>query len=144
MRLFLAGLVVALVACSDGKGITGVEGELAVERAAWNARGLEDYDLDLRHWSAWFPPVTVRIEVRDGLVTSARDRETDAVLPLVGRNAWTVDSVFEVAAGYAAQPGFNVALLFHPTLRYPMAVYVDNPAWADEEQYYEIVRLVAR
>lgn len=145
MRAFLMGFVVALVACSDGSGLAGVGDKLATERAAWNARALVSYDFDLRYGGAWFPPTTIRIEVRDGIATSARDLATDAALPLgVGRHSWTVDSLFETAEHFAAQSGFDVALQFHPTLRYPTSLYIDNPGWADEEQSFEIVRLVAR
>ena len=145
MRGLLVGFMVVLVACSDGTGVTGARGELAAARAAWSARALESYDFDLRYGGAWFPPITVRIEVRDGLATTARDLAADTLFTVVaGYEAFTVDSLFEVGAHWVTQPGFNVEMAFHRTLWYPTSLYIDNPGWADEEQSFEIVRLVAR
>ena len=116
--------------------------ELAVHRERWQRLAIRDYDYDVTYANEWFPPKSVRIEVRDGNVTRVTDRSTGEIILA---NGWpTVDSLFARAERNLREPERVVELRYDPLQHYPTLLTADAPHWADDAESYHVSGLVRR
>jgi hypothetical protein len=130
MKRSAVALVLALAGCS----VFGPGSELHQlhrHRDAWRALGITSYDFD--YWKGCFcePPRTMRIQVRDGLVTAAEFTDNGEQVSNLD-HVPTIDSLF---ARMESQLSYNYKLdiKYHSTLRYPAEIRGDIPQAIDDE-----------
>lgn len=95
------------------------DGDIAAAQRRWEARRPAAYAYDLTISCFCIHRGEYALEVRNGEITSVRDRATGAA-PEASRVEWmvTVDRLFQ-AMRQAAQAGTPVRAVYHPELGYP-------------------------
>lgn len=118
------------------------EGDIAAAQRRWEANRPAAYAYDLAISCFCIHRGEYALEVRDGRITSVRDRATGAA-PAADRVEWmvTVDRLFEVMR-QAAQAGTPVRAAYHPQLGYPTEAEVGMLA-NDSGTLYRIANLRA-
>ncbi|HYR07938.1 MAG TPA: DUF6174 domain-containing protein [Longimicrobium sp.] len=114
--------VLTLAACAPPAPATGAppaEGNAAGAQQTWEARRPAAYAYDLTIACFCIHRGEYAVEVRNGRITSVRDRTTGAPSP-ESRVEWivTVDRLFELIR-QASQAGTPVRAAYHPELGYP-------------------------
>ena len=138
MRAILA--VLLLAACTQTAPVSqsgaGPE-SLDAARALWADAGFADYQMTLTR--SCFCPEDFRgpfaVSVEDETVTEVefqgRDLSTDRAL--------TVEALFDLLQDAYDQGAARVDVTYHPTLGYPMSLYIDvSEMMADEEVGYTV------
>jgi hypothetical protein len=113
--------------------------------AAWTTQPIENYDLTVRTRGAWTGSL-IRLTVRDGNVThvwitceagAGSSGEPCWIEPLLPQREYTIVGLFGQARKAAAWPGHPMS--FDPVYRFPVTIFFDDPALADEERVIQIV-----
>ncbi len=126
-------IVITVAGCRDVPTSPGVQGDLAMQRLLWVSRAIDDYDYDLTFRNEWVPATTARVEVRGGEVVKLTLLSTGEVQTTPGHACWrTVDEIFDLATVMRADTARVVQLGYHAKLAYPVLLWVDAPAWADD------------
>ena len=144
-------LTMVILASSCG---SSANSELERNEKLWESQNLTDYDFTLARQcfcpEDWRGPVN--IQVRDGGVvsttyvsngqaaTAEKFGDVDTIEELFGviRDAYEGKNTFE-------QKAETVNVTYHPTMGYPLTIYIDvSQLMADEEQGYTVEELVGR
>lgn len=118
------------------------EGDIAAAQRRWETRRPAAYAYDLAISCFCIHRGEYALEVRNGQVTSVRDKATGAA-PAADRVEWmvTVEGLFQ-AMREAAQAGTPVRATYHPQLGYPTEAEVGMLA-NDSGTLYRIANLRA-
>jgi hypothetical protein len=139
MKRSAVALVLALAGCA----IMGPGSELHQlhrHRDAWRALGITTYDFD--YWKSCFcePPRTLRIHVRDGLVTAAEFIDNGEQVSNLD-HVPTIDSLFAWSER-DLNFDYNLDIKYHSTLRYPAEIRGDIPRAVDDEYTITVTNFV--
>ena len=146
LRLLAALSVLAVVACSEnttpaGLGTqqlsvagdtvvgSGQLSELKQRRAAWVARGINDYQFQLRISCFCIPDFTrpVLIEVRGGAVARVWDLETARPVTTVSSYP-TITTLFDRAVAERSREGGYVSVAYDATYGFPARIEIGTLA----------------
>ena len=127
---------------SDGPPAASDDGARAAAQRRWEARRPAAYAYDLAISCFCIHRGEYALEVRNGEITSVRDKATGAPAT-ESRVEWmlTVDRLFE-AMGHASQLGTPVRAVYHPELGYPTEAEIGTLA-DDSGTLYRIANLRA-
>jgi len=140
--LLIAGLAISGALACEKASLLGpiVAGDIADQRAAWTAKGIDDYVFTVTHATAWVSPMKSVVSVTGGEVVGCRDYETNLAVDI--SDSWrcpTVDLLFDRAESLMASgDGRVVTLGFDEQLGLIRTMYADVPGWADEEYNYAV------
>ncbi len=152
MRLHPASAALLLLVAmtpSCGEGLTGprkvAQQELNAARARWAALEVANYDYEYR-MSCFCGPDALRpvvVQVRGGMVTAVRDRETDE--PRTPLTQWaTIPGLFDRIQGWIDLPANTLDVEYDPVSGIPTSVSVDPIRNAvDDEGGFHASALVA-
>jgi hypothetical protein len=140
-----AGIALAatvLVACASS--MTAAEREMGTARDRWRSHGFVNYDFTVRQLC--FCPVEItqptRVEVRNGVVVSARSVETGAAVDL--RTGKTIDEIFD-DIDRTFDRGRVIKATYDATYGYPTEAQLDRIEQAiDDEGHYFILSFQPR
>lgn len=132
------------LACSDlGPARSDLGHDLTVNRARWEAVGLETYVYDVQR--SCFCPVEavgpVRVRVENGAIVSRTYPQTgDTVRTAFADVFPTIDGLFDVLERAIEQDAADIQVTWDPDTGVPLSFFIDYIANAvDEEQGYQIV-----
>lgn len=121
-----------------------VAGDPEVFLAKWEAFGIRSYDYDLTSWSEWFGPATVRVSVRNGVVTDAVDGEGNHDADR-GR---TMEQLFATAIEMRNTARDNadteLVLRFDWSYGFVRVARIDIARYADDAYGYSVANLTIR
>ena len=132
-------LSVTLPACSTSPDDPG--DDLAANRRQWQSQHIADYQVQYSVSCFCVTDVTapVVLQVRGGKIVSVT-RVSDGVA--IPESRWeglyyTVDQMFALIADARAKGAAEVRVDYHPMLRYPTTVFIDQSLrTADEERHF--------
>ncbi len=123
--LVIALLAVTPLGCSDGTGLE--QDPLEAARARWAETNAADYIFEFRR-SCFCPPDfvrSVRIEVLDGVVSSAVYVDTEEAIPLPLTSVPTIDDLFDEIGDALEGAAFSVIADYDADMGYPTSVSID-------------------
>ncbi len=144
-RRVVVGVTLAVTAALSSCGadsILGpmVEGDVAAQRAKWQAQGIDDYLYRVTYGNAWVAPMTSLVEVKNGAVIRCHESGTNA--PRDVGDVWlcpTMDQLFdraEFGGGYLE--GWVLDVRYDAALGLVRSIVADVPGVADEEFSYRV------
>jgi hypothetical protein len=150
-RCVVALTLAAFLGCQDAPTawmppyLPYVEGDPTLRRLDWEARAISDYDYRLFRWAEFGSTVTVRVEVRGGVVVRVVFLENDVVLTGDDALFWpTQDELFDAAATAFATPDALQVLTYDAKLDYVSRFWVYDPDWEDDAWGFEVSNFVRR
>ena len=143
----LAVVAAMLVGCGDDNPIGSELGpvhdsigpemdRLGVQRALWEAQGLEDYTYDVQRVCFCSPfRQGVRVTVVDGAVTGATDLASGEVLePNEVQWYLTIDALFDLVQAAYDRNAHEVQLEFDASRGYPTRIFIDYSEMVMDEE----------
>ena len=137
-------LTIALLALAH-TGCTEVVGpeqdELAVARARWAATNADDYSFEFQRTCFCAPDFVrpIRIEVVDGIVSSAVYVDTEEPIPTPLTSVPTIDDLFDEIQDAIDGMAFSVIADYDEELGYPISVSIDHIELAiDDEMAFAV------
>ncbi len=118
-------IALTAVGCSDGTGLD--QDPLAEARARWAQTDAADYVFEFRRSCFCSPDFVrqVRIEVLDGVVSSAVYVDTEEVISLPLTSVPTIDDLFEEIGDALEGGAFSVSADYDADMGYPTSVSID-------------------
>jgi Family of unknown function (DUF6174) len=141
MRIFLLSTLIAgsLMACAPASST--LEG-----RNLWISKNLSTYSYTLQH--SCFCPLEItkamRLEVRDGVLTSVKYVDSGADVPTNFRpNIFKIEAFFDLIDSTRTKGGTVENLSFDAALGYPTQMNLDPiPLAADDESHFKLSDLI--
>lgn len=139
----LAGAALLAPACADPTALEQVD--LAVAMRRWDARGYQDYQLELgwlcgecpTHWNHH-----LRLTIRNGIITDVVDVTAGMAIGEDERTL-TVQELFTYIQDAVDRHAHRVEAKYEPTLGYPTSLFVDwNQTTVDDEGGFAVTSLV--
>ncbi len=116
------------------------ESELRIQRAAWQALGIADYDFQMSITCFCVTDVfrDVDIQVRGNLITAIRYADTGQPVDTTAWNPYgTIETLFDRVQDAIDRQAHSLVVEYDPQLHYPRRIEIDlDQQMADEEISY--------